>query len=206
MRFGGKGEAPRRGEIQPRMLAPRLAHDPAQGRTSQRLLHDPEQFGRVGGADMDERKGAVPEAGGMDAPGLEDGHPFLYPQERTIRACLREQEPHPARIARMGREDLAERWLVGERDACPAEQVIGCTPALLAFPLGKVGWRPHEPPRGAVGQRHGKLAGADGKAICHTTRRHLVLVMFYFAQQAGRSQIWRKSRTGSKAFALPLQA
>jgi hypothetical protein len=60
----------------------------------------------------------------MDPPALQDRHPVLDPQQGLPVTDLREQEPRPAAVARMSREQLRKRWNGGFGQAPWCAQLI----------------------------------------------------------------------------------
>ena len=70
----------------------------------------------------------------MDSPAFEDRHAVLHPQHRLVRIDLREQEPGPAAVARMGGEQFAKGG-AGRRGQMSAPAKGGGPPKVVEGPL-----------------------------------------------------------------------
>ena len=104
--LGGDGKPPRRGKVEGAWVAPYLADHAGERAASQPLLHCPQGIACVARLDVDEVLAG--KARRIDPAALQNRHPLLHPQQRLGRIDLSQQQPRPAGVAGVGREQFGK--------------------------------------------------------------------------------------------------
>lgn len=113
------------------------------------------------------------QAQGMDSPALEDCHAVLNPQQGLVGCELRQQETHPAGIARMHREQFRKGRTWWDRQCKPPLDMF--EGSWITRSLVLLSWRT----KGGF-DRTAPAAGDQGKTCNHTTHNALCSTFVLF--------------------------